>query len=153
MVRPGAAYSRPSHAAELLLSADGRFLYLSNRGHDSLAGFAIDPSSGILNPVPAAPPDAATGFPSRPGEEGGGDRGQQHWVDSGGRIPWAFALFGGEVDEWLAVQNNSTRAEDTKNQLENVALFKRCVETGVLRDTRVRLEFQTVSAIWHTCRL
>jgi len=37
--------------AEVVVSPDGRFLYGSNRGHDSLAIFAIDPSSGRLTPV------------------------------------------------------------------------------------------------------
>ncbi len=36
-------------AAELLLSADQRFLYASNRGHDSVAWFRVDPVSGALS--------------------------------------------------------------------------------------------------------
>ena len=36
--------------AEIALTPDGRFLYVSNRGHDSLAVFAVDPSSGALTP-------------------------------------------------------------------------------------------------------
>jgi 6-phosphogluconolactonase len=34
--------------ADLHVSADSRFLYASNRGHDSLAVFAIDPDTGRL---------------------------------------------------------------------------------------------------------
>lgn len=34
--------------ADIHVSADGRFLYASNRGHDSLAIFAIDPETGRL---------------------------------------------------------------------------------------------------------
>lgn len=34
--------------AEIKISADGRFVYASNRGHDSLASFSIDPASGRL---------------------------------------------------------------------------------------------------------
>jgi len=34
--------------AEILVSADGRYLYVSNRGHDSVAIFAIDRASGLL---------------------------------------------------------------------------------------------------------
>ena len=34
--------------ADIHITPDGRFLYASNRGHDSLAGFSIDPESGRL---------------------------------------------------------------------------------------------------------
>jgi 6-phosphogluconolactonase len=37
--------------AEVAGTPDGRFLYVSNRGHDSLAIFSIDPASGTLTPV------------------------------------------------------------------------------------------------------
>jgi 6-phosphogluconolactonase len=37
--------------AEIQIDPSGRFLYGSNRGHDSLAIFAIDPSTGRLTPV------------------------------------------------------------------------------------------------------
>ncbi|WP_436094675.1 lactonase family protein [Bosea sp. LjRoot237] len=33
-----------------MLTPDGRHLFASNRGHDSLAGFEVDPSSGRLRP-------------------------------------------------------------------------------------------------------
>ena len=33
------------------MSPDGRFVYASNRGYDSVAVFAIDPSSGRLSPI------------------------------------------------------------------------------------------------------
>jgi 6-phosphogluconolactonase len=38
-------------AAEIAVSPDGRFLYASNRGHDSLAIYAIAPGSRTLAPV------------------------------------------------------------------------------------------------------
>jgi len=38
-------------AAEILTSPDGRFLYTSNRGHESIAIFSIDPASGHLTLV------------------------------------------------------------------------------------------------------
>jgi 6-phosphogluconolactonase (cycloisomerase 2 family) len=38
-----------SRASEIDLSPDGRFVYASNRGHDSIAAFAIDPTSGRLS--------------------------------------------------------------------------------------------------------
>ena len=34
--------------AEVLVSPDGKHLYCSNRGHDTLAGYSIDPSTGKL---------------------------------------------------------------------------------------------------------
>lgn len=37
-----------SRAAAIAISPDGRSLYATNRGHDSIARFAIDPSSGRL---------------------------------------------------------------------------------------------------------
>ncbi|WP_152047788.1 lactonase family protein [Aureimonas psammosilenae] len=55
-----------SHGADIHLAPDGRFLYTSNRGHDSLAVFVVDAETGRLEP-----------------------RGQ---VPSGGRTPRNFAL-------------------------------------------------------------
>ena len=37
-------------AADLHFSPDGRFLYISNRGHDSIARFAVDPATGEAEP-------------------------------------------------------------------------------------------------------
>lgn len=41
-------FAQPNSCARLELSPNGRFLYVANRGHDSLAGFAVDPESGRL---------------------------------------------------------------------------------------------------------
>jgi 6-phosphogluconolactonase len=41
-------FAGESWTAELELSPDGRFLYASNRGHDSLAVFAVDRATGRL---------------------------------------------------------------------------------------------------------
>jgi 6-phosphogluconolactonase len=52
-----------SYTAEVEASPDGRFLYGSNRGHDSLAIFAIDAASGRLTPsghVPIGGPGRGT---------------------------------------------------------------------------------------------
>jgi 6-phosphogluconolactonase len=38
-------------AAEIVVHPTGRFLYGSNRGHDSIAVFKIDPAGGTLTPV------------------------------------------------------------------------------------------------------
>jgi 6-phosphogluconolactonase len=37
--------------ARMEILPSGRFLYAANRGHDSIAGFAIDPQSGALAPI------------------------------------------------------------------------------------------------------
>jgi 6-phosphogluconolactonase (cycloisomerase 2 family) len=55
-----------STAAEVAVSHDGRFLYASNRGHDSIVSFAINRTDGRLT---------AAG-----------------WVDSQGQTPRFFAL-------------------------------------------------------------
>jgi 6-phosphogluconolactonase len=44
-----------SYPAEIALSANGRFLYGSNRGHDSIAVFAVDTASGRLRAVGHTP--------------------------------------------------------------------------------------------------
>lgn len=41
--------------ADLHVSADGRFVYASNRGHDSLARFAVHPQTGALTPLGQTP--------------------------------------------------------------------------------------------------
>ncbi len=46
-----AGFSGKNSTAEIAVSPDGKFLYGSNRGHDSLAIFAIDPGSGRLRPL------------------------------------------------------------------------------------------------------
>jgi len=38
-----------SYAADIHLSPDGKFLYISNRGEDSLSCFAVDEVTGLLN--------------------------------------------------------------------------------------------------------
>jgi 6-phosphogluconolactonase len=38
-------------SADIHFSADGRFLYSSNRGHDSIAAFVVNPENGELSPV------------------------------------------------------------------------------------------------------
>ncbi|MFV0411275.1 MAG: lactonase family protein [Paracoccus sp. (in: a-proteobacteria)] len=68
-----------SHGADIHLSPDGRFLYASNRGHDSIASFAVDQTTGEMT---------STG-----------------WTASGGETPRNFALTpdGG----WLLVANQN----------------------------------------------
>ena len=46
-----ADYKGENSGADVHLSADGRFLYASNRGHNSIGVFAINKTTGILTPV------------------------------------------------------------------------------------------------------
>jgi 6-phosphogluconolactonase len=41
-------WSKPSYAADIHVDTSGRFLYVSNRGHDSVAVFSIAPTTGAL---------------------------------------------------------------------------------------------------------
>lgn len=55
-----AGWSGANTAAEIALSSDGRFLYASNRGHDSLAVFRVDPTTGRLIQDGVVPAGGAT---------------------------------------------------------------------------------------------
>ena len=44
-------YKGQSDCAEVTVSPNGKFVYGSNRGHDSIAVFAADPKKGTLTPV------------------------------------------------------------------------------------------------------
>jgi 6-phosphogluconolactonase len=67
-------------AAEIVMSANGRFLYVSNRGHDSIVVFSIDPDDGNLKFL---------------------DR-----VPSGGKTPRHFAL--DPTGKWLFAANQDS---------------------------------------------
>ena len=41
-------YTGENSGAEIAVAARGRFVYCSNRGHDSIARFAADPRTGLL---------------------------------------------------------------------------------------------------------
>lgn len=43
-----AGYAEPNTCADIKISADGQFIYASNRGHNSIAVFQIDPVTGNL---------------------------------------------------------------------------------------------------------
>jgi 6-phosphogluconolactonase len=44
-------FSGRNDSAEIAVHPNGKFLYASNRGHDSIAVFAIDEANGTLTPV------------------------------------------------------------------------------------------------------
>ena len=53
-------YTANNTCAEVWVAPSGRFLYGSNRGHDSIAIFAIDPSDGTLSAVGWQPTEGRT---------------------------------------------------------------------------------------------
>jgi 6-phosphogluconolactonase len=56
---PG-SFSGQNTAAEIQVHPSGKFLYASNRGHDSIAVFAIDADKGTLTPIEYASTKGAT---------------------------------------------------------------------------------------------
>jgi 6-phosphogluconolactonase len=75
-----AGFQGENDTAEIVVSPDGRFVYGSNRGHDSLAVFRVDPSTGRLSLA--------------------GD------VSSGGKTPRSFAL--DPTGRWLLAANKDS---------------------------------------------
>src|SRR5262249_17083211 len=73
-------YKDTSHTAEVVVHPSGKFLYGSNRGHDSLAIFAIDPATGKLT-----------------------TRGHQ---STGGKTPRNFAI--DPSGKWLLAENQGS---------------------------------------------
>src|SRR6185295_12451809 len=78
------SYTGNNTGAEIAIAPSGRFLYGSNRGHDSIAIFAIDPSTGALTPV--------------------------GWQSTQGRTPRFFALDPSGSLLYAANQNSDTIA-------------------------------------------
>lgn len=55
-----AGFAGKSTTAEIAVAPSGRFLYVSNRGHNTIAIFAVDPSSGQLSPLGWEPAQGTT---------------------------------------------------------------------------------------------
>ena len=53
-----ASFTGDNHGAEIAVAPSGRVVYASNRGHDSIAIFAVDRLDGTLTPVGWAPTQA-----------------------------------------------------------------------------------------------
>lgn len=53
-------YTGENTAAEIATSADGRFVYCSNRGHDSVALFSANPDTGLLTSIGWVPSEGRT---------------------------------------------------------------------------------------------
>jgi len=99
-------------AAEIAVDAKGRFLYVSNRGNDSIAVFRIDPDNGTLK--------------------------SPEWVSSGGKTPRNFVidptgawLFAANQDsnniELLRIDQRSGRLTPTNRSLKVVSPVCVCI--------------------------
>jgi 6-phosphogluconolactonase len=75
-------YTGNNSTAEIWVAPSGRFLYVSNRGHDSIAIFAVDPASGTLTPA--------------------------GWESTQGRTPRYFGLDPSGTQLYAANQNSDT---------------------------------------------
>jgi 6-phosphogluconolactonase len=53
-----ADYGGANTCAKIGIHPEGRFVYVSNRGHDSLAAFAFDPASDRISPLGNTPTEA-----------------------------------------------------------------------------------------------
>lgn len=77
---PAKFAGKQNTAAEIALDPKGRYLYVSNRGHDSIAVFSVNAGDGKLKSA--------------------------HWVPSGGRTPRHFAIDPG--GKWLIAANQDS---------------------------------------------
>ncbi len=48
-------YSEKNTCADVEVHPSGRYVYISNRGHNSIASFSVDPESGMLSPITHTP--------------------------------------------------------------------------------------------------
>jgi 6-phosphogluconolactonase len=83
-----ASYTGNNHGAEIAIAPSGRVVYASNRGHDSIAIFAVDGRSGTLTPVGWAPTGAKS-------------------PRFFGLDPAAKTLFAANADEGFSTQQNT----------------------------------------------
>jgi len=75
-------FTGESNSAEIVLHPSGKFLYASNRGDDSIAAFAVDPSKGTL---------ALIGH-----------------ISTGGKTPRSFAI--NPSGQWLLAANQNSNS-------------------------------------------
>jgi len=73
-------YKKVSDAATVVVHPNGRTLYASNRGHDSIAVFSIDQANGMLTPM--------------------------QYISCGGKTPRHFAL--DPTGRWLVIANQDS---------------------------------------------
>lgn len=84
------SYTGNNSTAEVWVARSGRFVYGSNRGHDSIAIFAVDAGTGTLTPV--------------------------GWESTQGKTPRFFALDPSDTELYAANQNSDTVVVFTVNQ-------------------------------------
>jgi 6-phosphogluconolactonase len=92
-----------STAAEIFLRPDGKFLYGSNRGHDSIVTFTVDQQIGQLTKGPDLPWDGGENNPT------------------GGKTPRSFAI--DPTGRWLLAANQDS---------DSLVLFKIDARTGAI---------------------
>jgi 6-phosphogluconolactonase len=92
-----------STGAEIGVSRDGRHLYVSNRGHDSVGVFKIDPKTGWLSPL--------------------------QWVPSGGTVPRFFAFDPAERFLYIANQGGNSILIYSKERSGKLAATGRRIKT------------------------
>ncbi len=51
-------FTERNTCSQIQVSASGRFLYAPNRGHNSIAGFRVNPNNGHLSPIAQTPTEA-----------------------------------------------------------------------------------------------
>lgn len=133
--RPYMYNAQPNYNSGLAVSPDGRHVYCSARGHDSIAGFSIN-SNGSLTPT------------------------RQRWTPSGGRTPWSLAFLN---DEYLLVTNQNADDPDARRpcgpgsdpdrlaplgrEPGNLLVMQRDASDGTLRPTGVRWEAPHVISV------
>ena len=124
--RPTEVYSKGNHVSELLISHDGRFAHASNRGHDTVAVYAIGQSGAEEGWLTAV-----------------------QWAPTGGRIPWAMC-FAGEGERYVVVVNTHTEGAGVPEPLEGpgqVVALRRDAETGLLEETGATLPLDEAISI------
>jgi 6-phosphogluconolactonase len=77
--------------ADVHITPDGRFVYVSNRGHDSLAMFAVDPGTGLLTAMGQVPTEP---------------RPREFEVDPRGRYVYAAGQDSGRVASYVIDQRS-----------------------------------------------
>jgi 6-phosphogluconolactonase len=107
-----AGHTEPSYTAEVVVHPSGKFVYGSNRGHDSIAMFTVDPATGLLT--------AQGQEPTR------GKAPRNFVVDPTGR--WLLAENQGSDTIYVfAIDQATGRLKETGSPLNAVAPFKRFV--------------------------
>ena len=56
-----AGYTEKNTCSQIQISSSGKFLYAPNRGHNSIAGFTVDPSTGRLTAIGQVPTEPVPG--------------------------------------------------------------------------------------------